>query len=133
MTRKYVITFTPSTAGNIFGDYSLKFRVTRHSSPLPIVPTRSNISTRYRRVIPLPPIRICLFLEFSQGPEKCGENWAGWQQQRESGNNNEIRSLERRSFRDKAYGILYEILYDFVSLGYDWKYIWKVMNVFLVN
>lgn len=99
VTRKYVITFTPSTAGNIFGDYSLKFRVTRHSSPLPIVPTRSNISTRYRRVIPLPPlapIRICLFLEFSQGPEKCGENWAGWQQQRESGNNNEIRSLEGR-------------------------------------
>lgn len=46
MTRKYVITFTRSTVGNIFGDYSLKFRVTRHSSPLPIVPTRSNISTR---------------------------------------------------------------------------------------
>ena len=34
VTRKYVITFTRSTVGNIFGDYSLKFRVTRHSSPL---------------------------------------------------------------------------------------------------
>lgn len=71
-----MITFTPSTGGNIFGDYSLKFRVTRHSSPLPIVPTRSNISTRsaIAALFPLPLLesKSVSLLEFSQGPEKCG-------------------------------------------------------------
>lgn len=90
-----MITFTPSTGGNIFGDYSLKFRVTRHSSPLPIVPTRSNISTRsaIAALFPLPLLesKSVSLLEFSQGPEKCGGKLGRmatttreWKQQRDT-------------------------------------------------
>lgn len=79
-TRKYVITFTRST-GNIFGDYSLKFRVTPFfSSPHCLSPrsqtlplARLSLPTSPRSVNPSP-------LEFGQGPEKRRRNWAGWQQ-----------------------------------------------------